>query len=71
MRLCVLSLALLAALAVPAHAEDGPARSAAADDQVKAMDRVVVIATRTKCALADVPNTVDDIDRADGCAASA
>lgn len=64
MRLCVLSLALLAALAAPAHAEDGPASSTAADDQVKAMDRVVVIATRTKRALADVPNTVDDIDRA-------
>src|SRR5690606_10329835 len=69
MRSHPLSLALLAALsvsAVPLHAQtrSGPAAASAdADADVKVFDRVVVTATRTERALADVPNTVDEIDR--------
>ena len=62
MRIHPLSLALLAVLAIPARAaDDVPAH--AADDGTKAFERVVVIATRTERSIADVPNTVDEIDR--------
>lgn len=66
MRLHSLSLALLAALVVPAHAfaQSGPAAASVEDEgKVKAFDRVVVTATRTERALIDVPNAVDEIDR--------
>ena len=62
MRIHPLSLALLAVLAIPAHAADDVATHAV-DDGTKAFERVVVIATRTERAIADVPNTVDEIDR--------
>jgi hemoglobin/transferrin/lactoferrin receptor protein len=63
-----LSLALIAANAivscVPAHAASGvPSEDVAADD-ARLLDRVVVVATRTERAIVDVPNTVDEIDRA-------
>lgn len=66
MRSNPLSLALLAALAVSFHAQakEWPAAPATdTDDAIKPFDRVVVTATRTERALADVPNTVDEIDR--------
>ena len=62
MRIHPLSLALLAVLAIPAHAADDVATHAV-DDGTKAFERVVVIATRTERAIVDVPNTVDEIDR--------
>ena len=62
MRIHPLSLALLAVLAIPAHAADDVSTHVA-DDGTKAFERVVVIATRTERAIADVPNTVDEIDR--------
>ena len=64
MRIHPLSLALIAATALPAHAATGvPAASSAGDDP-KALERVVVVATRSERAIVDVPNTVDEIDRA-------
>ena len=62
MRIHPLSLALLAVLAIPAHAADDVSTHVA-DDGTKAFERVVVIATRTERAIVDVPNTVDEIDR--------
>ena len=46
MRIHPLSLALLAVLAIPAHAADDVSTHVA-DDGTKAFERVVVIATRT------------------------
>lgn len=73
MRSHPLFLALSAALAVSvvplrAHAQTqgrtGPASALVDGDvDIKMFDRVVVTATRTERALADVPNTVDEIDR--------
>lgn len=63
MRIHPLSLALLAAIAIPAHAAP-VAPSDDATDGTKVLDRVVVTATRTERAIVDVPNTVDEIDRA-------
>ena len=62
MRIHPLSLALLAVIAIPVHASDDDSTHAV-DDGTKAFERVVVIATRTERAIADVPNTVDEIDR--------
>lgn len=59
-----LSLALIAAFAIPAHAASGVAAAQPANDEAKTLDRVVVVATRTERAIVDVPNTVDEIDRA-------
>ena len=63
MRIHPLSLALLAAIVLPVQAAPG-APSDEAADEIKALDRVVVVATRTERAIVDVPNTVDEIDRA-------
>lgn len=64
MRIHPLSLALFAASAIPAHAATGGPVASSASDDPKALERVVVVATRSERAIVDVPNTVDEIDRA-------
>lgn len=65
MRPNLLSFALC--LALPgmalAHGESSAAEAAPAGAETTEFDRVVVTATRTERAIADVPNTVDVIDR--------
>lgn len=68
MRPSLLSLALCLALPGMAFAngeapDPGPAPVTPADAAVTEFDRVVVTATRTERAIADVPNSVDMIDR--------
>ncbi|MDG6348201.1 TonB-dependent hemoglobin/transferrin/lactoferrin family receptor [Luteimonas sp. 8-5] len=63
MRLHPLSLALLLALPAAATAADAPANAGADSDSAADLKRVVVVATRTERAEADVPATVDAIDR--------
>ena len=60
-----LTLALLAAFAIPAHAQTAaPAQPDGSTDDTRELDRVVLVATRTERAMVDVPATVDEIDRA-------
>lgn len=67
MRSNPLSLALLLCLSAPfcASGAEPPQPDAADTGQIEELDRVVVVATLAPRAIADVPNTVDAIERAD------
>ena len=64
MRLSPSSLVVFAAFALPAHAQSSALQDEVPTPAPKALDRVVVTATRTQRAIIDVPATVDEIDRA-------